>query len=151
MFATRAEEPMTTALTTHKFTIALRKGADETELLESAAIAALRLGFRASEEDVERMSFLAFTDADGDAHDYISALSLIVMKGKASELRQFRSAADEKGIHITTGKLAAQAEGGVPNRASPSVAQQDCDFQSLIAFGSKDVINPMTSKMSLWK
>ncbi|MGF6413977.1 DUF2000 family protein [Paraburkholderia sp. MM5482-R1] len=138
---------MTIASTTHKFTIALRKGADETVLLESVAVAALRLGFRASEEDAESMSFLAFIDADGNAHDYISALSLIVMKGKASELRQFRSAAAERGVHVTNGKLAAQEDA----RGSTPATLQHSDFQTVIVFGAKEVVNPMTSKMSLWR
>ncbi|CAH0353133.1 DUF2000 family protein [Aquabacterium sp. CECT 9606] len=119
--------------TTHKFTLALRKNSDEQLLLEAAANAALALGGSAKAEDVVHMHLLEFEDASGWCHANISALSLIVMKAKVGELNRLQDSAVESSLLMRVHKDSAG------------------DPLAVIVFGEKVLVNPMTSKLSLWR
>lgn len=106
----------------------------------------------ASAEDtqIEQMQFLDFQDADGEKHESISALSLIVMKGKSGELRKFRDAARGSGIltaEVSRKTLEAHPELGIDVAGIP-VEQE---LVAVAAFGETQALNSTTGRLSLWR
>lgn len=139
---------MSSGITTHKFTLALNKSIGEDLLYEVAAKAALSLSSAGSAEDIDKMRFLSFSDADGHEHTHVSALSLIVMRGKAGELRKFRESAKDAGlpfVDITRSMLIGDS---MDKRVS---ADREPEYLGVMVFGDKDRVNSTTGKMSLWK
>jgi hypothetical protein len=96
------------------------------------------------------MQFLTFEDADGKKHEGISALSLIVMKGKSGELRKFRDAARTAGVllaEVSRETFETHPEFGVSADAIPSEQQ----LIAIAAFGEIPALNAATGRLSLWR
>ena len=82
----------------------------------------------------------------------ISALSLIIMRGKNGELRKLRNAALETGLHcidfletMTGNTYVEQLE------KTKATKTDDLVFYGVGVFGEIEKLNPLTKKLSLWK
>jgi hypothetical protein len=79
---------------------------------------------RAVDETRRHMSFVDYTDADGNAHP-VSALSLVVLSARnSSQLRTARTQATR---------------------------EEDLDYWGLGVFGPRQAVDPITRKFSLWR
>ncbi len=143
---------MSQDILTHKFVIALNKKLEPGVVINAAAHVALGLVSSATEELRSNMKFIDFVDADGIVHPRISALSLIIMRGKNGELRKLRNAALETGLHcidfletMTGNTYVEQLE------KTKATKTDDLVFYGVGVFGEIEKVNPLTKKLSLWK
>ena len=141
---------MNTNKNTHKITLALNKRiSDETGLLKCAIIAALSLGTSASEKQRSSMKFMNYVDANDQDHSYVSALSLVVMRGKSGELKKFYNNATEKGIVCANITHSMISEEMCRSFAIDPIS--DTQYVAVIAFGEIIDISQTTGRLSLWK
>lgn len=75
---------------TYKFVAVVNKNLEIGKALNSIAHSCAGLVSMASLEEKEKMSFIDFIDKDDSIHKNISGLSLIVLKGKNSEIKKLR-------------------------------------------------------------
>ena len=84
--------------TTHKFAVVLNKKIPPAAALNACAHMTATLVARADDETRRHMSFVDYTDADGNAHP-VSALSLVVLSARnSSQLRTARLDAIRAGL-----------------------------------------------------
>jgi len=138
----------------YKFVVALKDGLPAGVALNAAAHLALGLREKAQAcpDLVERMAFIAYEDAAGGRHEPISALSLVVLTGRPSHLRRLRAEAAEAGLlHVdftatmTGDTYAEQLE------RTKATAEEELDYYGVALFGSRDVVDPLTRRLSLWR
>lgn len=138
--------------TSHKFVIALNKSLEPGIAMNAAAHIALSLMARATEDQKKNMQFLDYVDATGTVHPTISGLSLIIMRGTNSELRALSKAAQANNLlfanFINTMTGDTYVEQLAKTKATPEL---DLTYYGVGVFGEKDILNPLTKKLSLWK
>jgi hypothetical protein len=139
-----------TQMLKHKFTLALNQRIAEETLAKVCALACASLVANADDSQVRDMRFLNFVDKDGASHDGVSALSLIVMRGKSGELKKFRDAA--RGAKLLVAEVSREAiskhpELGIDVAGIPS----EQEVLAVAVFGEITEINKTTGKMSLWR
>ena len=103
------------------------------------------------EKGRDELRFLDFVDADGKAHRSISGRSLIVLRGKSSEIRKLRQQAQEAGI-ITVDFTSSMTGGTYEDQLKRTAAARgdDLEYFGVALFGTSDKISPLTKRHSLW-
>lgn len=99
----------------------------------------------------ETLSLQDYRDASGN-HWPMSEMPYIVLRGKSGEIRKAMLAAKEARIFnraftetMTGGSSAEQVE------RTAVVSQEDHQYYALVLFGTWDVVNQITKKLSLYK
>ena len=106
----------------------------------------------ASDELKEKMNFIDFIDKDGILHKSISALSLIILRGKNGELKKAKNKFEELNIHYTdfietmTGDTYKEQL-----EKTSKLTEDEMKYFCVVAFGKKEEIDPITKRFSLWK
>ncbi len=137
---------------THKFVIALNKKLEPGVVMNAAAHVALGLVGSATEEQRALMRFIDFVDADNLTHPSISALSLIIMRGKNAELRKFFNAARQAELHYVNFLETMTGDTYVEQlEKTKQTKTEDITYYGVGVFGETEKINPLTKKLSLWK
>jgi hypothetical protein len=135
-----------------RIVIVLNERIDAGRLLNAASH--LALGFGASSDDSTRQALrlLDYKDAAGASHANISALSLVVLKANANQLRTLKTRAMEAGLQtvdfletMTGGTYTEQLE-----RTSASTPDA-LNYWGILLFGSRDQLAPLTRKFSLFR
>ena len=132
----------------HKFTLALNEKLDPNVLKRATVIAASRLIRVAGNNDLQNMQFLTFEDADGAKHEGISALSLVVMKGKSGELRKFREAAADG---ATRSSVIMREDLLKVSGVEASAIPPEQEWVAVLAFGEIPALNAAAKKLSVWR
>lgn len=138
----------------YKFVVALKDGLPAGVALNAAAHLALGLREKAQAcpDAVDRMAFIAYEDAGGGRHEPISARSLIVLSGRPSHLRRLRAEAAEAGLLLVdfTATMTGDtwAEQLERTKATPA---DGLDYYGVALFGPRDVVDPLTRRLSLWR
>ncbi|MGH2414652.1 MAG: DUF2000 domain-containing protein [Microcystaceae cyanobacterium] len=140
---------------THKIVAVINKNLEHGVALNAIAHMSLGLAARAAKERpqaLEEMQFLNFQDKDGGDHAFISALSLIVLRGKSSEIQKLRQnlqAADLLYVdfthQMTSETYVEQLE------RSRNTSEADLEYYGVCAFGAKSKLELLTKKFSLWR
>ena len=139
----------------HKIVVAVNKALDAGVALNAAAHSAIGLAARVATEapgGLEAFNLKDYVDADGNPHDCISALSLIVLRGSNGDLRKLRRSLREEGIlcvdftHQMTGDTYVEQL-----ERSAATSEQDLQYYAVAALGPADEINPLTRRLSLWR
>jgi hypothetical protein len=141
-----------TAATDYKFVVLLNKKLEAGVVLNAAAHMVAALMDRAKPAEREHMKFMAYTDADGQAHP-VSGLSLIVLRAdNSNKLRTARQRAIDDDIlcvdfteSMTGGSYAEQIQ------RTSSLPESELNYYGLCLFGRKDKIDAITSRFSLWR
>lgn len=136
----------------YKFVVALNKSLESGVVLNAASHMALGLSARATKEEREKMGFISFYDADNNEHASISGLSLIVLRATNGEIKKLIEAARANNIlfvdftsTMTGGTYIEQLE------KTKSVAAADLVYYGVALFAKKEVLDPLTKKLSLWR
>lgn len=104
----------------------------------------------ASETDKQNMHFMNFVDKSSKDHNSISALSLVVLRWTSGEIRKVRSQAEEENLHLVdfletmTGDTYKEQL-----QKTSAVVFEELNFYGVMLFGKRDVIDPITKKLSL--
>lgn len=117
------------------------------------AIAHLGMGIAnlIGDEGRVQLKFLDFSDGDGQAHRSISARSLIVLRGKSSEIRKLRQEA--QAIGLSTVDFTNSMTGGTFQDQLLRTAATKSDaleYFGVALFGPTEKISPLTKRYSLW-
>lgn len=139
----------------HKFVVVLRDQLEPGRALNVCGHLSLGLVAKAARdrpETLEEMAFVNYADADGGRHEPISALGLIVLRGKASWLTHLRSELEHTGL-IWTDFVDTMIEGSSAEQLARTAATSAADLAhlGLAAFGPRSVLDPMTKRFSLWR
>ncbi len=138
----------------YKIVVALNKNLDVGVALNAAAHVALGLAGKgcAMSGAIEAFDFRDYADADGGSHDHISALSLIVLRGRNGELRSLRTEARSVGLltvdftnQMTSDTYIEQLE------RSAATPEADLEYYAVAIFGNSSEVDPLTRKLSLWR
>lgn len=136
---------------THKFVAVVNKDLEIGKALNTIAHSCAGLVASAPEELKEKMSFVNFTDKDGSIHKNISGLSLIVLRGKNGEIKKLRRNLIENNILYTdftetmTGDTYKEQL-----EKTLETSEENMKYFCIVAFGEKEILNPLTKKFSLW-
>ncbi len=140
--------------TNYKFVVLVNKELENEIGRAMNAIAHCLAGLvnSAPEELKEKMSFIDFIDKDGNSHNSISGLSLIILRGKNNELKKAKNQFKEQGIHYTdfietmTGDTYKEQL-----EKTLQVSEDELKYFCVGAFGKKEDIDLITKRFSLWK
>lgn len=116
-----------------KLALVLDKRAAASELLAATWRAAAQLLAELPPTPREALCFLDFRDAAGQLHSPISALPLVVLRGKAADIRKALAAADGGDVHTVA----------VPGLDGDT-------FRAVLFFGAGADVDPLTRRFSLW-
>jgi len=133
-----------------KFVAVLNEKYTAEQLL--SALGHCAAGLAANRKPAEEMDFVVYEDASGEKYPNISSQPFIVLGGKPSHLKKFRSQLEEEGIQyacyldtMISGGSEAQVE------ATKLRATDELDILAIATFGPAEVLNPLTKRFSLWK
>lgn len=136
----------------HKFVVVLNKKIPPAAALNACAHMTATLVARADDQTKGHMSFVDYTDADGNAHP-VSALSLVVLSAKnSSQLRAARLEVIRAGLSYVdfTATMTQDTFVEQMNRTQ-ATREGDLDYWGLCVFGPKQAVDPITRKFSLWR
>ena len=136
---------------TYKFVAAVNKNLEIGKALNSIAHSCAGLVGVAEEELKEKMSFIDFLDKDDSIHKSISGLSLIVLRGKNNEIKKLRQSFIEHNVLFTdfTETMTGDTYKEQLNKTKQT-SNEDMNYFCITAFGKKEIIDPLTSKFSLY-
>lgn len=136
---------------TYKFVAVVNKDLEIGKALNAIAHSCAGLVDLATDELREKMSFIDFEDGDGYVHKNISGLSLIVLRGKNGEIKKLRKSFVEQDILFTD--FIETMTGDTYKEQldkTKDTKEEDMKYYCLVAFGEKEIIDPLTRKFSLW-
>jgi len=139
----------------HKIVAIINKRLQPGVALNTIAHMALGLTARAAKErpDVlEDLRFLNFRDKDGGDHCFISALSLVVLRGTSNEIRKLRNQFLAAGLLSTN--FTNQMTGGTyveQLERSQNTPEAELEYYGVCAFGTIQELDLLTRKFSLWR
>ena len=142
---------MTVYNETHKFVVLVNKNLEVGRAMNAIAHSCAGLAALAMEEVKEKMSFIDFIDKDESAHQNISGLSLIVLRGTNGELKKARRRFIESNVLFTdfvdtmTGDTYKEQLEKTKEKGT-----EELEYFCVAAFGEKAVIDPITKRFSLW-
>ncbi len=136
---------------THKFVAVINKDVEIGKALNAIAHSVAGLVSLASEGEKEKMSFVDFVDKEESVHKNISGLSLIVLRGKNNEIKKLRKSLIENNVLYTdftetmTGDTYKEQL-----EKTLMTSEEEMKYFCITAFGSKEILDPLTRKFSLW-
>ena len=120
--------------------------------LNAASHMAACLVSRATPDQLQKMSFTDYKDADGQSHP-VSALSLVVLQARnSSQIRAARIAAvQEELLHVDF--LESMTKDTYIEQMARTflIPEAELDYWGLALFGPSDVLRSVTHKFSLWR
>ena len=135
---------------THKFVVIVNKNLEIGKALNAVAHSCAGLVASAPDELKEKMSFIDFESKDS-IHKSISALSLIVLRGSNGEIKKARKQFIEQNLHFTDFTVTMTGDTYKEQLdKTKEVSDEDMEYYCAACFGEKDVINPITKRLSLW-
>jgi len=135
----------------YKFAVILNKKIQAGVAINAASHIMASLTHSGEEEDKTAMSFLSYTDADGESHT-VSGLPLIVLKANNSnKLKTLREKALDDGLLVspffesmTGGTYQEQME------RTKNICTENLDFYGVGIFGTSEKVEFLAKKFSLW-
>lgn len=135
---------------THKFVVVVNKNLEAGKALNAVSHACAGLVASAPAELKEKMSFIDFEGKDTN-HKSISALSLIVLRAKNGEIKKARRQFAEQNILFTDFTVTMTGDTYKEQlEKTKEVSDEEMEYFCIAAFGEKDIIDPITKKLSLW-
>ncbi len=134
----------------YKFVIAINKTIDIGVALNAASHVALSIAAQATEEQKKFMSFIPFIDANNTVLPSISGLSLIVLRGSQGDLTKLVSAAKEHGL-LHADFIETMTGGTYAEQLERTKATTEHVYYAVALFGKKEMIDPLTKRLSLYR
>lgn len=142
---------MNTKDLTHKFVAVLNKKIPVGNLMN--ALGHMSAGLVGSYLNVTEMRFDNYFDKDGNDHKSISDNPFIILQAdNSNKIRTLRNELIKTGIHfvdftstMTVGTYLEQQE------RTKNTSELELEYYGICMFGSKEIINGLTKKLSLWR
>lgn len=136
----------------NKFVLVLNKQLPPGVALNAAAHLAVGLASSSTNEQIKEMNFIDYVDKDSNIYPNISALSLIVLRGKSNEIKKIRNKCIENNIQFCSFLETMTGETYVEQlEKTRQKTYDEINFYGVMLFGKKEIIDPLTRKLSLWK
>lgn len=136
----------------YKFVLVLNKTLEPGVALNAAAHMSLGLCARATEVERKEMNFISFVDADGNEHPFISALSLIVLRGTNAEIKKLvGQCKEQKLLHVDFLETMTGDTYKEQLERTKMTSEANLVYYGVAFFGLKEIIDPLTKRLSLWK
>jgi len=135
----------------YKFVVVVNKRIEVGVAMNSIAHMAIGLMSSIDNETKDKMGFIDYIDKEGNEHNNISSLSLIVLRGKSGEIRKARNKAIEVNIPFTdfietmTGDTYKEQLERTKN-----TSYDETNFYGIMMFGKKEDIDQLTKRFSLY-
>ncbi len=138
--------------TTYKFVVIVNEKIAPGVAMNAAAHMSLSIVAQATPEQKAAMQFIDYIDADNTTYPSVSALSLIVLTGKASHMKKFIDEAKEKEM-ITSTFIKTMTGDTYQEQLERTKATKTeaIEYYGVAAFGPTEIMNTMTKKFSLYK
>jgi len=110
------------------------------------------LGRISSLDAASTVNFQNYADRDNNEHAFVSALPLIVLRGKSGEIRKCRTAF--KNLTIPFVDYTGCMVGGTyldQLERSRNTSEAELEYFGICALGPKTQLDSVTRKFSLWK
>ena len=133
----------------YKFIVALNKTIEPGVALNATAHVSLSICAQASPEQKSLMSFIPYEDGNGFEHPSISALSLIVLRGRPIDLKKLHEAAQEKEI-LCADFIQTMTGGTYADQLEKTKETTDITYYAVALFGRKEEIDSLTKRLSLY-
>lgn len=134
----------------YKFVIALSKSIEPGVALNAAAHMALGLVGLASPAVKDSMFFMDYIDANGSIHPSISGFPCIILRGTAGEIKKLVEAAREQKL-LYTDFIETMTGGTYLDQLERTKKTKDVVYYGVALFGKKEIIDPLTKRLSLYK
>ena len=116
------------------------------------ALAHMSLGLGANIENKEELRFTNYKDKEGNNHDKISEMPLMILKANSNKIRLLRNAALANNIQfvdftntMTVGTYQEQIE------RSKQTKEAELEYYGIAIFGDWDLVSELTRKFSVWR
>jgi hypothetical protein len=132
-----------------KFVAVLNKSAETVRLMN--AIGHISIGLAGRIGDPEALGFILYRDANGQDFPDISAHPYILLKTNDSKLKGFRQALIEASIPYSC-FTDTMIEGGFEEQVAKTALTKtdELNILAVVAFGEREVLDPLTRKFSLF-
>jgi len=136
---------------THKFVAVLNKKVPVGNLMN--ALGHMAAGLSGSYSNLPEMRFDSYFDNDGGKHPSISDNPFIILQAENSnQIRTLRNSLIEGGVSFTdftsTMTVGTYKEQQERTKETPEL---ELEYYGICFFGSKEVLNGLTKKFSLWR
>jgi len=134
----------------YKFVIVINKNLEPGVALNAASHLALGLVGSAQKADIDEMHFVDYSDANGTIYPSISGCPAIILIGTSNEIKKILDAArDQKILH--TAFLETMTGGTYIEQLDRTKNTKDVVYYGAALFGKKDILDPLTKRLSLYK
>jgi len=116
------------------------------------ALAHAMLGFGAGAVTKEDVHLNKYEDVDGNVHENISEMGLIVLRAGSNKIRTIRNKAKEMGLKfvdfVDTMSIGTYEE---EYKLTKTKKDDELNYWALILFGDLEKVTDLTGKLSLYK
>ena len=133
-----------------KLVVVLKEGLEIGKAMN--ALAHAMLGFGAGIITKEEVCLNKYKDAEGNLHDNISEMGLVVLRAGSNKIRTIRNKAKEKELQfvdfVDTMSIGTYEE---EYKLTKTKKDEELDYWALILFGNFEEVDNLTGKLSLYK
>lgn len=135
-----------------KVVIILNERVDAGRLMNACAHVALGFGASRTADQSASLRLLDYKDAAGESHSCISALSIVVLKANANQLRTLRQKAREAGVSCID-FVSTMTEGSFLDQLERTkwTSPDELVYFGVLLFGTHEELRPLTRKYSLFR
>lgn len=116
------------------------------------ALAHAMLGFGAGAITKEDVRLNKYEDKEGNIHDNISEMGIIVLRASSNKIRTIKNQAKAKGLNfvdfVDTMSIGTYEE---EYELTKTKRDEELNYWALILFGNYDEVTELTGKLSLYK
>jgi hypothetical protein len=116
------------------------------------ALAHAMLGFGAGQVAKEEIYLSKYEDADGNIHDNISEMGIVVLRASSNKIRTIKNRAKEMGLKyvdfVETMSVGTYEE---EFNLTKTKKDEDLNYWALILYGEYDQVTELTGKLSLYR
>ncbi len=134
----------------YKFVIAINKNIEPGVALNAAGHMALGLAGLASEAETQQMFFMNYVDGNGITHPSISGFPVIVLRATSSEIKKLVDAAREHKL-LYTDFIETMTGGTYMEQLDRTKNTKEVVYYGVALFGKKEILDPLTKRLSLYK
>ena len=136
----------------NKFVLVLNKQLPAGVALNAAAHLSASLVSASTDDQIKEMNFIDYVDKNNNIYPNISALSLIVLRGKSNDIKKIRNKCIEDNIKFCSFLETMTGETYVEQlEKTLQKAYDEINFYGIMLFGEREIITPLTRRLSLWQ
>jgi hypothetical protein len=134
----------------NKLVVIIKDGLEIGKAMNALSFA--MLGFGSNVVNKEEVKINKYEDAEGNIHDNISEMPIIILKAGSNKIRTIKNKAKEIGLKyvdfVDTMSIGTYEE---EYNLTKTKKDEELEYWALVLFGDKDKVSELTGKLSLLK